>query len=63
VQLLLWIFQHAAYERETGDLNCSHQWCPSQSEIQNIKPHNSTNTNQLSHLEPQLSLMNQQPNK
>jgi len=33
VQLLLWIFQHAAYERETADLSCSHQWCPSQSEI------------------------------
>lgn len=48
VQLLLWIFQHAAYERETGDLNCSHQWCPGQSEIQNIKPHNSINTYQLS---------------
>jgi hypothetical protein len=32
VQLLLWIFQHAAYEKEIGDLNCSHQWYPSRSE-------------------------------
>jgi hypothetical protein len=31
VQLLLWIFQHAAYETKTADLSCSHQWCPNQS--------------------------------
>lgn len=35
VQLLLWIFQYAAYETEIGDLNCSHQWYPNQSEKKN----------------------------